>query len=353
MSQPESQAENRLASQAAGRGTSEAATGQPVHQPVESSKSLYRPFTVKAAIELASPQTWSAAISPVLVGGAAAWALTALEPFKLDTRALVCWLLMLACALLAQSAVNTLNDYKDFLSGTDTVDTILDKTDASIVYNSINPKAALRFGIVLCLLALLVGAVVTVLSSWWLIVLGAAGAAAVIFYSFGPKPLSFLPLGELVSGLAMGGIITVATYIAMTRAFSPLILLVAFPAVLTIALIMLTNNTCDIGRDIIAGRKTLAVKLGFERSRRLAGVVAVITMLWMAVLSLMLWLFALLPVAIGVFIGHKRIAMIMRGSYDLHSRRQMMANISSWCLLVNSCWAAGLLLTGLVGAWLL
>jgi 1,4-dihydroxy-2-naphthoate octaprenyltransferase len=311
----------------------------------------YRPFSLKAAIELASPPTWSAAIGPVLVGGASAWALAAIVPFTPDARALACWLLMLFCAIFAQSAVNTLNDYKDFLAGTDTAETILDESDASIVYNSIDPKDALRFGVVLCLLALAFGAFVAILSTLWLLLLGAVGAAAIVMYSFGPKPLSYLPLGEAVSGLVMGGIITTATYVALTRRFEPLILAIALPAVLAIALIMLTNNTCDIARDTLAGRKTLAVSLGMERSRQLAGALAVLTMAWMALMSLMLWLLALVPVAIAAFMSYSRLGQIMRGSYDLNNRRTMMQNISSWCLLVNVIWAAGLLFTGMVGMW--
>jgi len=324
--------------------------GTAIGNPAAGGVGNYRPFSAKAAIQLASPPTWSAALSPVLVGGAAAWALSAFVPFSPDLRALICWVLMLFCALFAQSAVNTLNDYKDFLAGTDTAETILDVTDASIVYNAINPRAALRFGISLCLLAALTGVVVAWLSSWWLLLLGALGAAAVVFYSLGPKPLSYLPLGEAVSGLVMGGIITVATYIALTQSFAPLILAVSIPAVLTIALIMLTNNSCDIERDILAGRHTLAVLLGASGAQRLATGLAVFTLFWMAVLAFMFWLPALLPIGVVALAGYGRLNLISRGPYSLENRRQMMGNISLWCLLVNSCWAGGLLICGIIGA---
>jgi len=321
-----------------------------VHSAVNQ-QNLYRPFTPKAAIELASPSSWSAAVSPVLVGGAAAWALSPIVPFTLDARAAICWLLMLGCALSAQSAVNTLNDYKDFLSGLDTSETILDKTDASIVYNSIDPRSALRFGVGLCLLAGVLGLVVALLSRWWLILLGAFGAAAVVFYSFGPKPISYLPLGEATSGFVMGGIITTATYVALTRAFSWLVVAVSVPVILGIALIMLTNNSCDISRDSGVGRETLAVRLGHDRARLLAGISAIATMLWMAVMSLLFWLPALLPVAAASLAGFSRLSLIMRGKYNLENRRLMMGNISSWCLLVNACWAAGLLMSGVLSLW--
>ncbi|MDR2957764.1 MAG: UbiA family prenyltransferase, partial [Coriobacteriales bacterium] len=142
----------------------------------------YQPFTFKAALQLTKPPSWTAALSAVAVGGAAAWALHGFVPFIGDNRASACWLLMLLCSLLAQSAVNTLNDYKDFIVGLDTEETITDETDASIIYNAINPRSALYFGLVLCLLAVGVGIVVAVMSVWWLVLLGAGGIIAVLFY---------------------------------------------------------------------------------------------------------------------------------------------------------------------------
>jgi 1,4-dihydroxy-2-naphthoate octaprenyltransferase len=311
---------------------------------------VYKPFTIKAALQLTSPPSLVASITPVLVGAGAAVALSDQVAFSFDLRSLACFILMLLCAVLAQSAVNTLNDYQDFLAGTDTAETVLDDTDASIVYNSIDPKAALRFGVALCLTALVLGTVVALLSVWWLILLGLVGVAAVVFYSFGPK-LSYLPLGELVSGLVMGGIITSSTYIAMTMSFSPLVLAIAVPPIATIAMIMLTNNTCDIGRDIEAGRKTLAIVLGYDNSRRLAVGLAILTLFWMALLAMLFWMIALAPVGIIALLGYNKIALIGRGPYTLENRRQMMGNVVSWCRLVNIWWAMGLLAAGLVGLW--
>jgi 1,4-dihydroxy-2-naphthoate octaprenyltransferase len=307
----------------------------------------YQAFSAKAAIQLASPPTWSAAIMPVLVGGTAAFALSAMTAFSFDLRAGICWLLMLVCSLLMQSAVNSLNDYKDFLAGTDTKETILDETDASIVYNDINPRSALYFGIVLLALAAVCGVTVALLSQWYLIILGVIGAAVVVLYSFGPKPISYLPLGELMSGLMMGGIITVATYIALTQAFNPLILAVAVPTFLTIALIMLTNNICDIERDSEAGRHTLAVRLGRIKAMHLAGAMALAGLAVQALLSFVFWLAALLTTAIAALAGYHRLSRIMHGPYSLANRRVMMGNVSAWCALANLCWAFGLLLAGL------
>ncbi|MDR3315382.1 MAG: prenyltransferase, partial [Coriobacteriales bacterium] len=179
----------------------------------------YKPFTPKAAVELASPPSLVAAVMPVFVGGATAFGFMRFTPFVFDVRATAALLLMFVTAVLMQAAVNTLNDYQDFLSGTDTAETILDTHDASIVYNQINPRSALRFGIVLLVCAALSGCVLVLLSHWALLIVGVAAAAVVVLYSAGPKPVSFLPIGEFVSGLVMGVCITASTYYALTLRF--------------------------------------------------------------------------------------------------------------------------------------
>jgi 1,4-dihydroxy-2-naphthoate octaprenyltransferase len=345
----------------------------------------YKRFTLKAAVELASPPSLVAAVMPVLVGGVAAPALARLGPFFFearepvfysdawqysslelgaqasvsrlgdafdfifDARVLVVWLLMLVTAVLMQAAVNTLNDYQDFLSGTDTAETILDTHDASIVYNQINPRAALRFGIVLLVCAAISGIGVVLLSSWVLLLVGIGAAAVLVLYSAGPKPISFLPLGELVSGLVMGVGITCATYYALTLHFTPLILLVAVPPFVTVALIMLTNNTCDIERDVEVGRRTLPVLIGRASAVRLATACAWVVPAFMLVVNLLLWhrgsvttllfgLFIMLVLLYGLYGVHHILPQIAKGPYSRENRSAMMGNATEYCWAINSFW---------------
>ena len=329
---------------------------------LHSSKAAYRPFTAKAAFELASPPTWVAAVMPTLVAAAATLTLKPITPVAYNLRTLAAWALMLVTAVLMQSAVNTLNDYKDFTSGLDTAQTIYDKKDASIVYNQLNPRDALTFSVVLLGVAAVFGLAVVWLSSWHLLVVGLVAAAIVVLYSVGPKPISSLPLGELFSGVVMGGLITWATYYAMALSFTPLVLTVTVVPIITVALIMQTNNTCDIQRDIQAGRHTLPVLLGMERSANVARVLAWITVgymvVWVAACDVVLWRsLPLLLVDMGValvlyLVLKKRIARIGQGPYTLKNRGVMMGNITrfcrtanlSWGLVLVVCWAVGDLL---------
>ncbi|MDO4432783.1 MAG: 1,4-dihydroxy-2-naphthoate polyprenyltransferase [Aerococcaceae bacterium] len=106
-----------------------------------------------------------------------------------------------------------------------------------------------------------------------------------ITYTFGPMPLSRLPLGEVFSGFTMGfGIFFLANYMTsydqlLTSAWSLENVVVSFnwletlrlfglslPLVSLIANIMLANNTCDLKTDIQNQRYTLVYYIGVKNA---------------------------------------------------------------------------------------
>lgn len=328
----------------------------------------YKPFTYKAASELAAPPTWVASIGPCFIAGALAVCCALAYAFEsgatqalgtlaqlavvLDGRSLLCWVLMLLCAVLMQSAINTLNDYQDFKSGLDTADTVLDETDASLVYNQINPRSALLFALVLLALAALLGAIVVWLSTPVLLLLGLVSAAVLALYSAGPKPISSLPLGELTSGVVMGGVLTCASFYAVTLSFSYLVVAVAFVPTVSVAQIMLTNNTCDIERDLIAGRKTLPGIIGLQTARTLNAAFCFVTFVWLAVV--LVWaelFFGLIFVVAGFMLCLPKILRMLKEPYDLKNRRVMMRTVVSYNKGLHAAAVLALILGGAINAF--
>ena len=208
--------------------------------------SAYGRLTPRMAWQLAAPHTWPAAILPVLVAAAAA----AVTSFSISAT-MVCVLLVI-CVLM-QSAVNTFNDYYDYVKGADSADDNVDPTDAVLVYNNVNPRAALALAVGFLAAAFLLGAYVIWIAGWIPLAIGAAGAVVVVLYSAGKTPISYLPIGELVSGFVMGGLIPLACYQALSGTFDLRALLWAVPTILGVGLIMFTNNTCDVEKDVESG----------------------------------------------------------------------------------------------------
>lgn len=227
----------------------------------------YKPLTPVLMAELAAPHTWPASIFPVMVATCLAMATGGL----LGTGAIsiVTVLVLLAISVLLQSAVNTMNDYFDYVKGTDTKENQDDPTDAVLVYNNVNPKSALRFAVTLIVVAFALGLYIIWLAGIAPLIIALIGVAVIFLYSGGKTPISYLPIGEVVSGFVMGGLITLASYDALTLRLDFMVLVWSVPLMLGIALIMLTNNGCDIDKDIEAHRKTLPVLLGHERTRSL------------------------------------------------------------------------------------
>ena len=240
--------------------------------------SAYAPLTVRLMVQLAAPHTWPASILPVLLAAAL---VIHDSPEKLAPVPLF---VLLAISILMQSAVNTLNDYFDFVKGADTVESQPDPNDAVLVFNNVRPRSVLLFFVFLMLTAFVLGLYIIWLAGWIPLVIGAIGAATIYCYSGGRRPISYLPLGELTSGVVMGGLITLACVQALTREFSWLPLLFAVPVILGIWLIMFTNNTCDIEKDKDAQRKTMSVTLGRTWSGRMY---KAFVGLWMAAIAIL------------------------------------------------------------------
>lgn len=233
---------------------------QPRQRPhVEQEPAHRGKLTPKLIVELAAPHTWAASTMPVLL--AISLCIADTSAISISTA-----LILLVICVLMQSAVNTINDYFDYVKGADTVDNQDDPTDAVLVYNDIDPKQARNLALVFLGAAFLLGIFMIVRAGWIPLVIALIGAVIVFLYSGGRTPISYLPIGEVVSGFTMGGLIPLACYQVLTLDFSWMVLVYSIPLMIGIALIMMTNNTCDIEKDIVAERKTLPTLLGRDTS---------------------------------------------------------------------------------------
>ena len=245
------------------------------------SENKYRPLTAKQALQLAAPHTWAASVCPSLFGICYSRLMGfPLGPFRAAA--------VLAACVFLQSAVNTLNDYVDFVKGTDSASDNVEVTDAVLVYGGIDPKSARNLGFLYLFAGLLSGLAASAGAGLVPLLIGAGGGATVLLYSGGPLPVSSLPLGEVVSGFVMGGLIPLGTAACADGKLHPEILFYSLPLIIGIGLIMMSNNGCDIEKDIRAGRRTLPMFLGRERTLKLYRFLTVFWILLLLVLPVLL-----------------------------------------------------------------
>lgn len=226
------------------------------------------------ALRLAAPGTWAASLCPALFGVLYCWVRGCSLPAAKAAA------LTAACVLL-QSAVNTLNDYFDFKDGTDSRSDHVEESDSVLVYGGFSPEGAWKLGLFYLAAGAALGLPCCLGRGPAPLAAGLAGSAAVLLYSGGPAPLSHLPLGELLSGFVMGELIPFGVASCAGGPADFQILLWSLPLMLGISLIMMTNNGCDIEKDLRSGRRTFPVILGRQRTRLLYRVQ---TVLWLALL---------------------------------------------------------------------
>jgi 1,4-dihydroxy-2-naphthoate octaprenyltransferase len=207
----------------------------------------------------ARPRTLPNSIAPVLAGWGAATALGAFH----WARAL----LALLVALALQIGVNYANDYSDGIRGTDTVRV----GPMRLVGSGVAAPSAVRMAALISFAV--AGAagllLVTLARQWWLLVLGAACVAAAWCYTGGPRPYGYAGLGELAVFVFFGLVAVLGTQYVLSGQISLTGSLAAVAVGATSSAVLVANNLRDIPTDALAAKRTLAVRLGDQRTRAL------------------------------------------------------------------------------------
>ena len=202
------------------------------------------------------PRTLPAAVVPVLIGSGVALGYARFSWWRAG--------LALVVALALQVGVNFANDYSDGIRGSDErrVGPV-----RLVAAGLAPPRQVLLAALGFFLAAGVAGLALAAVTSWWLVAVGAACIAAAWFYTGGPKPYGYSGLGEVFVFLCFGVVAVAGTAYVQMNALSWLGLAASVPAGLLACALLMVNNLRDIGTDTVAGKRTLAVKLGDARSR--------------------------------------------------------------------------------------
>lgn len=237
-------------------------------------------MAIRKFFKLVEIQTKAASMIPFLLG--TVYALFRFQEFQVGH-----FVLMLLSLLSFDMATTAINNYYDFRKASKKHGYGYEVHNAIVKYK-MNPGAV--FAIIIILLSIAIGAGIALFLETGLLILllGGLSFAVGILYSFGPIPISRMPLGEIFSGLFMGFVIMfISAYIHVGEKLASLtlengtvllqvqlvevilIFLVSIPAILGIANIMLANNICDLEEDIENKRYTLPVYIGRNHALRL------------------------------------------------------------------------------------
>lgn len=203
------------------------------------------------------PKTLSAAAAPVFVGTGLAAAHGTYLPAPAAAA--------LLGALLIQIGTNLANDYYDFVRGGDTEDRVgpTRVTQAGII----PPKQVWRGMVLTLLAALLVGIYLVSVGGWPIVWIGLASLCCAVAYTGGPYPLAYHGLGDPFVFVFFGLVAVGGTYWVQALTLPGDVLLAGVGVGALNTAILVANNLRDLETDVVAGKRTLAVRLGLLGSR--------------------------------------------------------------------------------------
>ncbi|MEQ1854853.1 MAG: 1,4-dihydroxy-2-naphthoate polyprenyltransferase [Longimicrobiales bacterium] len=200
----------------------------------------------------ARPKTLTAAAAPVIVG-------TSLAAYH-GALALLPALAALLGAILIQIATNLANDYYDFVRGGDTAERVgpVRVTQAGLIA----PATVRRAMIVVLVSAFVPGAYLVSVAGWPIVVIGLVSLACAVLYTGGPYPLAYHGLGDLFVFVFFGLVAVGGTYYVQALAWPADALLAGAGLGALSTALLVVNNLRDVRTDTLAGKRTLAVRLG-------------------------------------------------------------------------------------------
>ncbi|MCM2323028.1 MAG: 1,4-dihydroxy-2-naphthoate polyprenyltransferase [Oligoflexia bacterium] len=215
----------------------------------------------------ARPKTLTAALAPVLFGTALAALLGARLRWELSALALL-------SAMLIQIGTNLANDAIDFKKGADNETRVGPRR---VTQSGIFTSGQVLTAATLCFALAMLAAVPLVLAGGWpIVVIGVVSLFLGYGYTGGPFPLAYLGLGDLFVLIFFGWIAVGGVYFLQTSAWDLPAFIAGTECGLLGTVLIAVNNLRDREGDARVGKRTLAVRLGVQGSRREIALVALL-----------------------------------------------------------------------------
>ena len=290
--------------------------------------------TVQAWRTAARVHTLPAAVVPVVVGSSLA---QSEGVFRWDA-----FVYALVSAVAIQVAANFANDVSDARRGADTGERV--GPPRMVALGQITARQ-MWVGVVVALaVAAAAGIALAMIAGPVILVVGVVSVIAMLGYVGGPFPYGYRGLGEVFVFLFFGVVATVGSrYVHDMSAPLPSWLL-SIPIGFLAAAILVVNNYRDLETDWAAGKRTLAVIIGSEKTRTLFVILVYGAFLLIALFAALRWtplptIFAALLVSYAM--GPVRIMYRPSDGPALIRALKMTARLHLWTGLVI---AAGLLI---------
>ena len=217
--------------------------------------------STKAWILAARPKTLAAAATPVLIGCSLAYANGTFQ-----------WIPAVLCFLFAfsmQIDANFINDYYDYLKGSDREDRL--GPERACAQGWITLSAMKKGMIAITLLSCFWGLLLLRYCGWEMIPVGLLCVLFAFLYTAGPYPLAYHGWGDVLVIVFFGFVPVGCTYYTMAHDWTWNVTIACAACGLVSDMLLMLNNYRDREQDKISGKRTTNVRfpliLSCSRSR--------------------------------------------------------------------------------------
>lgn len=215
--------------------------------------------SMKAWLLAARPKTLAGAATPVLLGCALAYA----DGWFQIIPALFCFLF----AFLMQIDANFINDFFDYLKGSDREDRLGPERACAQGWITLD---AMKKGIALTTMtACAVGFCLLFYSGLEMIPIGILCILFAFLYTAGPYPLAYHGWGDVLVIFFFGFVPVGCTYYVMCHDWTWNVTITSLACGLIIDTLLMVNNYRDREQDAQSGKRTIVVRLGANAGQRL------------------------------------------------------------------------------------
>ena len=206
--------------------------------------------SIKAWLLAARPKTLAGAAVPVMLG----CALAAADGWFQIVPAMLCFLF----AFLMQIDANFINDFFDYLKGSDREDRLGPERACAQGWITLE---AMKRGIALTtMLACVVGALLLFYSGAEMIPVGLLCILFAFLYTAGPYPLAYHGWGDVLVIIFFGFVPVGCTYYVMCHDWTWNVTIASVVCGMIIDTLLMVNNYRDREQDALSGKKTLVVR---------------------------------------------------------------------------------------------
>lgn len=240
------------------------------------------------------------------------------------------YLLAAVAAMALQAGANMVNDYYDFVSGTDSPDWQSPENFGPglvIQRGFLRPEQVFRGGLISFVIGIALGLVLVGLCGWPVLVLGLIGVFGSYFYTGAPLALAYRGLGDFMVFALMGPGYVMGAYYVQALHFSWSAFIASLPIGLLCSGVLQANNLRDIDNDAAHGKRTMAVIIGrvaAVKELKLSNLFAYLIVLFGVLTGLFPWL----ALAVAITIPHalEEVRLVSEGpDAERHNRSMALS----------------------------